>query len=480
MNGLASGGPLLRSGTTNRRVRINVGGKIFESTTSTLQSAGKSSLLARSAPSLPSDSAEIFFDRDPRPFALLLALLRTGKLPGASKSFDLDALVEEAEYYGILDLLKAAMVPSTLDGLDIDRVQMLVSNGRDFPSALSAGADGSLWVGHGGKITAYDWALRKQTTTLTELYEVDSLHRISESRAAVGSKDFPGLHIYDTMNGTHVKSIAWSDRNDTRIYRTCVQSVTSSGSAIFASFETGQHTDNTILMVDKENLQIVKEIGRENGRSAHSKVATKLLYLGSKDLLMATGVHGGTFGYSSYIRLWDVRADKIVWEWKEPNSNADPRVMERDSFADVTFNEDLAGIFKVSVMTGKLAMADLRHLNSQDPWMHMTETNPALAVNEGRPDTKLLGYGKQIFCSRGGDLEVWSEVPLAAASAGLNEKEYWETSFRRNFIEHGRRHTGQEVMALAGGGDRLFVARAEMQGVEVWETHRLVSSEVAL
>ncbi|KAH9316529.1 hypothetical protein KI387_025156 [Taxus chinensis] len=480
MNGLASSGPLIRSGTTNRRVKINVGGKIFETTAATLQSAGKSSLLAGSAPSLPSDSAEIFFDRDPRLFSLLLALLRTGKLPGTWKSFDLDALIEEAIYYGVLDLLRAALFPSTLDGLDIDRVEMVVPNGRDFPSALSGGADGSMWVGHGSKITAYDWALRKQTTTLTELHRVETLHRIADSRAAVGAEDFPGLHIYDTMKGTHVKSIVWSDRNDTRVYRTCVRSITSSKSAVFASFETGQRSDNTILMVDKESLQIMKEIGRESGRSAHSKVATKLQYVGSKDLLMAVGVHGGTFGYSGYIRLWDVRADKIVWEWTEPNSNSDARVMERDSFADVTVNEDLAGIFKVSVITGNLAMADLRHLKPQDPWMHMTETNPALAVDGGRADAKLLGYGKQIFCSRGGDLEVWSEVPLVTASAGLNEKEYWETSFRRNFIEHSRRHAGQEVTALAAGGDRLFVAREEMQGVEVWETRHLVSSEVSL
>ncbi|GLJ11672.1 hypothetical protein SUGI_0174230 [Cryptomeria japonica] len=66
----------------------------------------------------------------------------------------------------------------------------------------------------------------------------------------------------------------------------------------------------------------------EYSRLAHSKVATRLMYLGSKDLLMATGVQGGTFGYSNYTWIWDVQSDKIVWEWKEPNSNVDVMVAD--------------------------------------------------------------------------------------------------------------------------------------------------------
>eukprot|EP01018_Ginkgo_biloba_P028591 Gb_36697 [translate_table: standard] len=476
MNGLASGGPLIRG--SNRRVKINVGGKIFETTNSTLQSAGKSSLLASSAPSLPSDSAEIFFDRDPELFHPLLGVLRTGKLSVPTDKIDKDALIEEASYYGMLEPLKAAMAPSALEGIDVDRVGMVLPNGRDYPSSLWASADGSVWVGHGSKITAYDWALRKQITTLTEIHTVESMHGISDTHVAIGAEDFPGLHIYNVIRGLHVKSLVWSDRNDTRVYRPCVRAITSSHSAIFASFENGQRMENTILMVDKESLQISQEIGRQSGHSAHSKVPTILQFIPSQNFLMVGGVHGGAFGYSGYIRLWDVRADKIVWEWTEPNSNADPRVMERDSFADVAVNEEFAGIFKVSVITGNLAMADLRHLKSQDPWMHLTETNPALAVSGGSADSKLLSYGKQIFCSRGGDMEVWSEIPTATGMTDLSEKEYWETSFRRNFIEHSRRHGGHEITSLSAGGDRLFVSRVEMQGIEVWETKRLTSDVV--
>lgn len=464
MNGLASDGPRVRG--SNRRVKIDVGGKIFETTISTLQSAGQTSLLARSA--LSTDSAEIFFDRDPHLFALLLAVLRTGKLSTSTwEKFDSEALIDEASYYGILEPVKKAMAPAALDGIDVERVSMVVPNGRDFPSAICSSHDGSVWVGHGSKITAYDWALRKQATTLSDLHSVDSMNRISETLAAVGAEDFPGLHIYDTKNAVHVKSLTWSDKSDTRVYRPCVRALASSDSSIFASFENGQRTENTILVVDKERLEVSREIGRQSGNSAHSKVSTILQFVNSENLLMVGGVHGGTFGFSSYIRLFDMRTDKIVWDWTEPNANADPRMIERDSFADVVVSEDLGAIVKVNIMRGNLAMADLRRFSeSQNPWVPLTETNPALAVKGGTPDSKIVTYGRQVFCSRGEDLEVWSEVPVMAKPSV--EMEVEEKKFRRNFIEHSRR--GHQITSLSAGGDRLFVARWEMQGVEVWET----------
>jgi len=128
-------------------------------------------------------------------------------------------------------------------------------------------------------------------------------------------------------------------------------------------------------------------------------------------------------------------------------------------------SEDLGAIVKVNVMRGNLAMADLRRLSeSRNPWMPLTETNPALAVQGGTADAKIVSYGREIFCSRGEDLEVWSEVPVISKSSAEVE----EKKFRRNFVEHSRR--GHQITSLSAGGDRLFVARWEMQGVEVWET----------
>lgn len=228
-----------------------------------------------------------------------------------------------------------------------------------------------------------------------------------------------------------------------------------------------------MLLIDRVTLQVAGEIARQNGNSGHSKVATKIQWLPTYNWLMTVGIHGGAFGYSGYIRLWDLRQKKNVWEWKEPNAQVDPRLVERDSFADIAVDEEHAGIFKVSLESGSISMADMRHLKVQDPWMNLVESNPSLNSNESGLDSKLLCYNKQIYCSHGGDLEVWSEVPLAGAQAPLEDKEYWETSFRKNYVEHSRRHGGHDITHLDAGGQRLFVARKEMQGVEVWETRRM-------
>eukprot|EP00249_Psilotum_nudum_P017680 c26438_g1_i1 orf=319-1764(-) len=481
MNRLASDFPLVSNGgapSRRGRVRINVGGTVFETTSATLQNAGPSSLLVKSLPANVSDHDEIFFDRDPDTFKILLGILRTGKLTLEGPSLDKNNLIEEANYYGIVDSLAAAMAPRPLDGIDLQRSGNVFLSGRDPPSALCSATDGSLWVGHGSKISVFDWALRKQRTTLTQFNTVDSLHRLSESHVAAGAVDFPGMHIYDVYNGTHSKSLIWSDKNDTRVYKPSVHSICSSPTTLFASFENGQKMENTILLIDRVTLQVAGEVARQNGNSGHSKVATKLQWLPSYNLLMAIGIEGGAFGFSGYIRLWDLRQNNYIWEWKEPNILGDPRTVERDSFSDVTADDSHAGIFKVSVGTGNISMADLRHLKVQGPWIILTETNPKLAVATGGIDNKLLSYNKQLYCSHGGDLEVWSELPMASACLDLAEKEYWETSFRRNFVEHSRRHGGHEITHMEAGGNRLFVARKEMQGVEVWETAREVSNSI--
>ena len=81
---------------TSDRVRLNVGGTLFETTAATLSIGGKtyfSSLLEHG----PTHET-IFIDRDPEPFRPILSYLRTGKLiipPGVSE----EAVRNEAEYY---------------------------------------------------------------------------------------------------------------------------------------------------------------------------------------------------------------------------------------------------------------------------------------------------------------------------------------------------------------------------------------------
>lgn len=456
----------------SRRVKINVGGRTFETTLGTLQIAGRGSTLAQK---VSSETSEVFFDRDPEPFAILLSVLRTGRLGAGdqySETFPLDQLVREATYYGVLEQLQAALAPDALDGIDVEKLRPMIPNGSDYPASIATESDSSLWVGHGSKITVYDWALRKGKSTVTELHTVSILNRISDSHVVAGADDFPGLHIYNVMEGTHTKSLTWEDKEDPRVYNPTVRAITSNETLIVASFESGQKLDNTLLLIDKQTMEIKSELGRQNGGTGHSKAATKLQWLPEKNLLLVGASHGGAFGYSGYIRLWDLRSGKITWDWEEPHYR-NPRVEQRDVFADMVANEELAGIFKVSINSGAVAMCDLRNLDATDPWLTLSETNPDLEGTQGGADNRLLTHNKQLYVSRGGNLEVWSEVPLADSFKGLSEKEYWETSFRRNFVDY-RRHTSDPISNLAVGGDRLFVTRRGHQAVEVWETRRSV------
>jgi len=142
---------------------------------------------------------------------------------------------------------------------------------------------------------------------------------------------------------------------------------------------------------------VVREIGRQNGQASHTKSATKLQWLPSKNLLFVGSVQGGSFGFSGYMRLWDLRADKIVWNWKEPNFQKVTRggVDQQDCFADLTVDEDLGAIFKIGVQSGALYLADLRNLDAQDPWLELVETTPPEKMTSGA-NKKLLTYNQQV------------------------------------------------------------------------------------
>ncbi|MCO5561608.1 hypothetical protein L7F22_015229 [Adiantum nelumboides] len=452
----------------NKPIKLNVGGVRFETNTATLQAAGEGSFLAKVAEdAFQEKRSELFLDRDPDLFRVLLCLLRSKCLPPLPADVDLDLVILEASHYGMLQTLQSCLAPPSLDGLDLEKSRALLSNGRDFPSAMSVTPlDGSLCLGHGSKVTLYDWALRRCSTTLTELSQIGCLQMLSESVVAMGAPDMPGLHVYDAMHSKHKKSFMWSDAQDPRVFNPSVHAITSSPNTIFASFSSAKGGDNTITFVDPERLDVVDDIGRQKGLSAI--VPGKLQWMENQGLLIAGSTVAGPFGHTSHLRLFDVRSKEQIWEWKEPNMTL--RAQEKDSFADWAASEDLNGIFKVGVTSGRMELLDLRMLKEEpDPWMKMEETRPGLLKGEGGASNLLLVNGKQVFCSRGGDLEVWAEVPL---QLGPDEK-FWETSFRRNFVDQRRSMgAGYAIIAMAIGGNRLFVARKELQGVEVWETRR--------
>ncbi|KAA8516315.1 hypothetical protein F0562_016608 [Nyssa sinensis] len=446
----------------NDRIKLNVGSKLFETTVSTLQSAGPDSLLAALSNRPRLDSNPVFIDRDPEIFSILLSVLRTNRLPSTARRFTKQELAEEASYYGIESQLKSAMLPTPLSGIDASRVATINPASDGLVSAFTAGdGDGSVWIAHGGQITGYDWNLTHAGTIRTHLEDITSIRRVWPEVAAVGSDIAAGLHFYDFSNGSRVGSAHWTDKSDPRIYKARVAAIADSPSQVFASFDC-PHRENCILVIDKSTLKIESEFARQPGSSAKNMVAEKLTYLPDSGLLVGSAVASGAFGYSGYIRLWDARSGEVVWETNEPGSGRSSRF--GDSFADVDVDTDESTLFKICSKSGDVAVADLRNLGD-DPWVYLKEKNPSMRSTGGGGESVIHCYRKQVFVGREGELEVWSKVEEKETNIE-RESRLSEGSYRRNYVDKMEDSERGIIKKIEGGGDRLFVCRENVEGIE--------------
>ncbi|KAJ0859685.1 putative chromatin remodeling & transcription regulator BTB-POZ family [Helianthus annuus] len=175
---------------------------------------------------------------DPELFSILLSLLRTGNLPSKAKHFDIQDIIFEARFYGISDLLVE-----------------------------------------------------------TPLF--DSLLALSHNVVAAGATDFSGLQILDLDLGFVTQTLKWE--NATKSSST-VQAIGMSPDLLFTSFESGRRNSNTIMVYDVNSFKVVSEIARNEifGADLDSAIpSTKLCWVSSLNLLMASGSHSSHSGKST-------------------------------------------------------------------------------------------------------------------------------------------------------------------------------------
>ncbi|OMO79553.1 BTB/POZ-like protein [Corchorus capsularis] len=443
-------------------VAINVGGQIFQTTKQTLTQAGPKSFLSQ----LAETTSNRFVDRDPEYFSLLLSLLRSGTLPSKVKDFDLHDLIEESRFYGLESLLNNSLTnPSHLDAFALQKSLVLHLNGRDSPSTIATTPSGSLHVAHGSKITSFDWSLSRKSTILTQFTAVDSLLAITPDIAAAGATDFAGLQILDLQNGSVKKVIIWE--NVTRS-GSMVQAIGSSPEFLFTSFESGRRNSNSIMVYDLNTLNPVIEIGHNEifGAELDSAIpATKLRWVSGYGLVMAAGSHSGLSGVSGNIRFWDIRSGNVVFELKE----------KVDCFSDICVSDNLNAIFKVGVNSGEVFYADFRSLGNvkengnenSNPWICLGDRRKVVNGKKEGYGCKIESHGNQVFCSKGGDIELWSEVAMGSAKSGEGRSN--ERVFRKNLMGRVKDLGGLRITNLAFGGNKMFVTRKDQQAVEVWQ-----------
>ncbi|KAL6578796.1 hypothetical protein OROMI_009012 [Orobanche minor] len=440
-------------------VTIDVGGHLFQTTKQTLSLAGSKSLFSKISNSV---DAIPFIDRDPELFSILLSLLRTGNLPSKAKAFDMQDLISESQFYGIENLLvNSQSNPSQFDAFNLEKSLVLPMTGRDSPSAISTTPYGSLHVAHGSKITSFDWSLRRKSTILTQFTAVDSLLALSPGVAAAGATDFSGLQILDLDKGLVKETLNWE--NVTRSGST-VQAIGASPEYIFTSFESGRRNSNCIMVYDRnDDLRPVTEIGHYEifGADLDSAIpATKLQWIPSHNLLMASGSHSGPSGVSGNIKFWDIRSGNVVWDIKE----------KVDCFSDVTVSNALCSMFKVGINTGEVFFSDLRNMDVDNSWVCLCDGRKVANGKKEGFGCKVEGHGNQVFCSKGGDLELWSEVLIG--SVEKKENGLPERVFRKNLMGRVKDMGGYRITNLSFGGSKMFVTRKDQQYVEVWSSSR--------
>ncbi|XP_021735805.1 BTB/POZ domain-containing protein At5g41330-like [Chenopodium quinoa] len=441
-------------------VTLNVGGELFQTTQKTLTLAGPNSFLSTISSSSNSNSDVPFIDRDPQLFSIFLSLLRTGILPLKSKNFHFHDLISESQFYGIEPILINSLSnPSQFNPLILQKSLLLPLNGRDSISAISTTSVGSVHVAHGSKITSFDWSLSRKSTILTEFVAVDSLLAVAPDVVAAGATDFCGLQIIDLEKGFVRQCLNWE--NSTRSSSN-VQAIGSSNEHLFTSFESSRRNSNAIVVYDLlGDFRPVFEIARNEiyGADFDSSTipATKLSWVSSYNMLMASGSHSGPTGVVGCIKLWDVRSGNVVWEMKE----------KVDCFADVAVSSSLPCMFKVGTNSGEVFFLDLRNLGSESEWVCLGNLTKLINSKKEGLGCKVECHGSDVFVSKGGDIELWSEVLVDSSLSGENVLD--GRVFRRTLMGRAKDMGGDKITNLRFGGNKMFATRKDQQLVEVWQ-----------
>lgn len=176
------------------RVRFNVGGKVFETTSTTLANAGRQSMLGALLDEhwnvVPDAPAEYFVDRNPRCFAVLLDLLRTGHLHIPPNLPD-KLLFQEAAYYGLLDHVRAARW-GTFDGNRLGLAGSVAGRAPGDGTAIRASPDGGCCVAHGSMVHIYDWMLEEHPPVSLNYQRINDAGYVDAGVVAVTASERPG------------------------------------------------------------------------------------------------------------------------------------------------------------------------------------------------------------------------------------------------------------------------------------------------
>lgn len=436
-------------GIQKDRVRFNVGGRIFETTATTLANAGRNSLFGAmfdESWNLQTDnnSNEYFIDRNPDCFAVLLDLLRTHELycpPNMSEKL----LYREALYYGLLDHVRSAKW-GPFDGNRLWLSRTVAGQAPGDGTAIRAGPDGGCCVAHGCMVHVYDWMLDEHPPINVDYQRVNDVGWLDSENLVVSvcerlGRGDGGMGLFSTSSGELRDKFQVSHENQVKSFTAGALSF-SSDYKIFSSCK-GRSNEYGIGVWDQITGKQTDFFYEPPGWSLGD--ADKLQWLnGSNCLLVATLFPRKD---NCYISLLDFREKKMVWSWSDMGA---PITVDEKRVRDAIAMEESNSICVVNEYED-LGFIDIRNSGgSSVRWSSRSKLMkgkmpdepcyPKLALHEG-----------QLFSSMNDSISVFCGPD-------------WVLTSRL------RRSYGGSICDFSIGGDRLFALHSEENVFDIWET----------
>uniref|UniRef100_I1MT29 BTB domain-containing protein n=1 Tax=Glycine max TaxID=3847 RepID=I1MT29_SOYBN len=403
-------------GVQKDRVKFNVGGRVMETTSTTLANAGRNSMFGAMfddnwnlIPNNDNNKNERFIDRNPDCFAILLDLLRTGELH-VPPNIPEKLLYREALYYGLLDHVRAAKW-GPFDGNRLRLSRSLQGQAPGDGTAVRAGPDGGCCVAHGSMVHVYDWMLEEHRPLNLDYQRVNDVGWVDSDNVVIGVSERLG-------------------RGD-------------GGMGLFSS-HTGElrykfHVCHDNQVTGKQIDFFYEPLGWSLGD------ADKLQWMeGSNCLLVATMFPRKD---NCYISLLDFRDKKMVWCWSDVGA---PFAVDEKRVRDAIAMEDNNSICVVNEFED-LGFMDLRSSAANSiRWSSRSRLMKG-KMPEEPCYPKLALHGGQLFSSMNDCISVFCGPE-------------WVLTSRL------RRSYGGSICDFSIGGDRLFALHSEENVVDIWET----------
>ncbi|XP_059286079.1 BTB/POZ domain-containing protein At2g24240-like [Lycium ferocissimum] len=435
-------------GIQKDKVKFNVGGRIFETTATTLANAGRNSLFGAMFDdewNLNSDATtnEHFIDRNSDCFSVLLDLLRTGELY-LPQNIPEKLLYREALFYGLLDHVRSAKW-GPFDGNRLLPARSVTGRAPGDGTAIRAGPDGGCCVAHGSMVHVYDWMMEEHPPINLDYQRVNDAGWVDSESIVLSAcerlgKGDGGMGLFSVSTGDLRYKFHVKHENQVKSYTAGALSF-SSDYKLFSSCK-GRSNEYGIGVWDQVTGKQIDFFYEPPGWSLGE--ADKLQWLHGTNCLLVASLFPRKD--NCYISLLDFRdKSNMVWSWSDVGAPITDERRVRDAIA----MEETSSICVVNEYED-LGFMDLRRSSGTPRWCSRSRLMkgkmpdepcyPKLALHEG-----------QLFSSMNDCISVFCGPD-------------WVLTSRL------RRSYGGSICDFSIGGDRLFALHSEENVFDIWET----------